>query len=129
MISIQKHDNEINIKLSLRNQTGQLEIISEKDIRRTLDLNNITAAVNQLLDSIFETTLEYEIDKYDDCDENVSIVIENEKYDTPQEIKNIPGQARSGSITVKKGKVNYKIYYNNYTIFYSKKPPKHSRKA
>ena len=48
-----------DIRKSINTNKDKADIvvkISEKDIRRTLDLNNITAAVNQLLDSIFETT-------------------------------------------------------------------------
>nr|MBC8308641.1 hypothetical protein [Pelagibacterales bacterium] len=121
-ISIQKDDNAINIALSRKNQVGELEKIDEKFIRRRdgstptsfsgLDLTNIVNAIGQLLDSIFETNLEFEIAKYKDCDENVTIVIENEKYDMPKEFKNFPGQTREGTIPVKKGRVNYKIYYN-----------------
>ena len=121
-ISIQKDDNAINIALSRKNQAGELEKIDEKFIRRRdgstptsfsgLDLTNIANAIGQLLDSIFETDLKFEIAKYEDCDENVTIVIENEKYDVPKEFKNFPGQTREGSIPIKKGRVNYKIYYN-----------------
>ena len=121
-ISIQKDDNAINIALSRKNQAGELEKIDEQFIRRRdgraptsfsgVDLTNIVNAIGQLLDSIFETNLEFEIAKYEDCDENVTIVIENEKYDVPKEFKNFPGQIREGTIPVKKGRVNYKIYYN-----------------
>ena len=121
-ISIQKDDNAINIALSRKNRAGELEKIDEKFIRGRdersptsflgLDLTNIVNTIGQLLDSIFETNLEFEITKYEDCDENVTIVIENEKYVIPKEFKNFPGQTREGSIPIKKGRVNYKIYYN-----------------
>tara|TARA_Y100000031_G_scaffold30269_1_gene33424 strand:- start:3040 stop:4323 length:1284 start_codon:yes stop_codon:yes gene_type:complete len=85
-ISIQKDDNAINIALSRKNQAGELEKIDEQFIRRRdgraptsfsgVDLTNIVNAIGQLLDSIFETNLEFEIAKYEDCDENVTIVIE-----------------------------------------------------
>ena len=48
-----------------------------------VDKAYIMIAIGQLLDGIFETNLEFEIGKYENCDENVSIVIENAKYDTP----------------------------------------------
>jgi len=124
-ISIKKNEmtyNELVITVSRRYQTGELEMLSEEKIKKRagsvldsysgLDLTNIVNAIGQLLDSIFETNLEFEIAKYEDCDENVTIVIENEKYDVPKEFKNFPGQIREGTIPVKKGRVNYKIYYN-----------------
>jgi len=124
-ISIKKNEmtyNELVITVSRRYQTGELEMLSEEKIKKRagsvldsysgLDLTNIVNAIGQLLDSIFETNLKFEIAKYEDCDENVTIVIENEKYDVPKEFKNFPGQIREGTIPVKKGRVNYKIYYN-----------------
>ena len=125
IISIKKNEmtyNELVITVSRRYQTGELENLSEEKIKKRagsvldsysgLDLTNIVNAIGQLLNNIFETNLEFEIAKYEDCDENVTIVIENEKYDVPKEFKNFPGQIREGTIPVKKGRVNYKIYYN-----------------
>ena len=122
IISIKKNTNQINVALSRKNNTGDLVIIDEKFIRgedgrlpnalSNVDKAYIMIAIGQLLDGIFETNLEFEIGKYKNCDENVSIVIENAKYDTPYEFMYSPGKKRTGSIPVKKGKVNYKIYYN-----------------
>jgi len=124
IISIQKdkmHPLKLDFALSKRHHTDALETISKNEIITSgdveyqtsgTDLIKIVNAIGQLLDSIFETKLNFEIAKYDDCDENVTIIIENEKYDVPRSYKNFPGQTREGTIPVKKGLVNYKIYYN-----------------
>ena len=115
------YGNQLILTVLRRYETDELETLAENEIRISgdakssisgPDLVKIINVIDQMLDSIFETNLLFKIAKNADCDENVTIVIENEKYDTPKKFKNLPGQTREDTIPVKKGRVNYKIYYN-----------------